>query len=171
MRTVDEMFNFCKDNNVGKGNISKWTKRHFKVIEQQLNSDEEVLYVFVGFFAFISMSKHSYLWAIAITDKRIIAGRKKLFGESVRIVLTKHLNDISKTTKMSFGIINIDTIKETMNIATVKKQSDKIFNSLNEILFADKKTDVEVLKEYKELLDAGVITEQKFEEKKAEVLG
>ena len=128
-------------------------------------------------------TNHDNNFAIAVTNDRIIAGQKKLMGENVKTITRRNLNDISKTTGMIWGILTIDTIKEKLNIATNKSEIDAIYNGVNKILFQDEiiisktttntttKSPIEELKEYKELLDLDIITQEEFDKKKQEVLG
>ena len=183
MRTAEEMTLFCKDNNTGSGMTQKWTLKHFTVAENQLNDDEKVLFAFVGLYNYVSATNHDSNFAIAVTNDRIIAGQKKLMGENVKTITRRNLNDISKTTGMIWGILTIDTIKEKLNIATNKSEIDAIYNGVNKILFQDEiiisktttntttKSPIEELKEYKELLDLDIITQEEFDKKKQEVLG
>lgn len=180
MRTAEEMAEFCIKNNTGSGMSKKWNIKHFTVVENQLNKDEEVLFTFVGLYNYISATQHDSNFAIAVTNNRIIAGQKKLFGENVNTISRKHLNDISKSTGMVWGILTIDTIKETFNIATNKGEVNSIYNGINKILFEDEAQEVKPassknalkeLKEYKELLDLEIITQEEFNKKKQEVLG
>ena len=103
-------------------------------------------------------------------------------GENVKTITRRNLNDISKTTGMIWGILTIDTIKEKLNIATNKSEIDAIYNGVNKILFQDEiiisktttntttKSPIEELKEYKELLDLDIITQEELDKKKQEVL-
>ena len=98
--------------------------------------------------------------------------------KNVKIILRRNLNDITKSTGMIFGILTIDTIKETFNVATNKQEIDVIHEGINNILFADEEVKegktqsvVEQLKEFKELLDMEIITQEEFNQKKAEILG
>ncbi|HIZ70393.1 MAG TPA: PH domain-containing protein [Candidatus Atopostipes pullistercoris] len=178
MKTATEMADFCKENNTGSGTSKKWTKKHFGVVEKQLKPNEEVLFAFVGLFNYVSTTNHESNYAIAITNERIIACQKKMMGENVKIILRRNLNDITKSTGMIFGILTIDTIKETFNVATNKQEIDVIHEGINNILFADEEVKegktqsvVEQLKEFKELLDMEIITQEEFNQKKAEILG
>lgn len=186
MKTAEEMAIFCKENNTGSGMGKKWTLKHFTVVENQLNDDEEVLFAFVGLYNYISMSKHQNNFAIAITNDRIIAGQKKLMGENVNTISRRNLNDISKSTGMMMGVLTVDTLKETFNIGTNKQEIDTIYEGLNRILFEQRDTStqdtptsenepiqssVAQLKEYKELLDLEIITQEEFDAKKNEILG
>lgn len=178
MKTAEEMANFCIENKTGSGTSKVWTLKHFKVVENQLNQGEEVLFAFVGLFNYISMSKHDHNYAIAITKNRIIAAQKKMMGENVKIILRKHLNDVTKSTGMVYGILAIDTIKEVFNVASAKGEIDTIHKGVIEILFSEEenqdaptqKSNFDLLKEYKELLDMEIITQEEFEKKKTELL-
>ena len=126
-------------------------------------------------------TNHDNNFAIAVTNDRIIARQKKLMGENLKTITRRNLNDISKTTGMIWGILTIDTIKEKLNIATNKSEIDAIYNGVNKILFQDEiiisktttntttKSPIEELKEYKELLDLDIITQEEFDKKKQEV--
>lgn len=182
MRTAEEMAKFCMDNNTGSGMTKKWNIKHFTVVENQLNKDEEVLFAFVGLYNYISATKHDSNYAIAITNKRIVAGQKKVFGENVNTISRNHLNDISKSTGMIMGLLTVDTFKETFNIATNKNEINSIYEGINRILFEEventapvkettAKSGIEALKEYKELLDLEIITQEEFNLKKKEILG
>lgn len=180
MRTAKEMAKFCKDNNTGSGMGRKWTLKHFKVVEKQLHNDEEVLFAFVGLYNYISASKHQSNFAIAVTNERIIAGQKKLIGENINTISRRNLNDISKTTGVIMGVLNIDTFKESFNIGTNKKEINTIYEGLNRVLFEQKNTSkgsgatqspASQLKEFKELLDMDIITQDEFDAKKKEILG
>ena len=186
MRTAEEMAMFCNENNTGSGMGKKWTLKHFSVVENQLNKDEEVLFAFVGLYNYISMTKHENNFAIAITNERIIAGQKKLMGENVKTITRRNLNDISKSTGMVMGVLTVDTLKETFNIGTNKQEIDTIYDGLNKILFEQEEprtgevtavfneanqSPASQLKEFKELLDLEIITQEEFDAKKKEILG
>lgn len=175
MKTAKEMAEFCIKNGTGSGTSKSWNLKHFSVVERQLGEDETVLFAFVGLYNYISATKNESNFAIAITNKRIIAGQKKVFGENVKTIQRKNLNDISKSTGVLMGILTIDTLKETFNIATGKSEINKIYEGVNKVIFEDeiKSSDngVATLKEYKELLDMDIITQEEFDKKKHEILG
>lgn len=180
MKTAEEMYRYCLDNNYGEGFNKRWGLKHFKVIEDNLTPDEEVLMTFIGLHNYISTTKHDSNYAYAITNKRIIMAQKKLIGENVKLVLLDNLNDVSLQTGIVFGIINFDTIKEEFNVAVAKNHARPIFDNLHSILFSkkDKKDEkdaasssiVEQLKGLKELLDNGILTQEEFEQQKQKIL-
>ena len=182
MRTAREMAIFCKENNTGSGMGDNWTLKHFSVVENQLKKDEVVLFAFVGLYNYKSLTEHQYNYAIAITEDRIIAGQKRFIGENVNTITRRNLNDISKNTGILMGILTIDTYKETINIRTTKQEINIIYEGLNNILFKqeyiqqDKAINYEQspatqLKEFKELLDMKIITQEEFDIKKKDILG
>lgn len=77
MKTAVEMYQYCVNNNYGKGISKSWCEKHFNVIAKNLNPNEEVLMTFMGLNDFISMTKHNGNWAYAITNQRILVGQKK----------------------------------------------------------------------------------------------
>lgn len=183
MRTAEEMVQYVDEHKLGQGMTKKWRLKHFKVAEKQLNNDEEVLACFMGIHNYISTSKHDSNYAYVITNKRFIMTQKKLMGENVKTVSRNHLNDVTKSTGLVWGILEFDTFKETFNVAIDKYTTDRVYNIVNEFLFSNNssirnepsaqsnKSPIEELKEFKELLDMDIITQEEFEMKKKEVLG
>ena len=171
MKTAEEMFNYYQEN-LAKRKISKKMMKDFKIIEDKLTKDEVVKIVFTALYDFSFTDSHSGLFKIAITNKRLIAVRKTLFSENINIVLLKHLNDVSKTNQLGFTAITISTLKETVNLGFVdKEETDFIYTELNKVLFIDEeKSNVEQLKEFKELLNLEIITQEEFDDKKKELL-
>ncbi len=187
MRTAEEMYNYCTENGYGSGLSKKWGIKHFKVIEDNLREDEEVYMAFIGLKDYKSMTKHDNNYAYAITNKRIMFGQKKMFGENFKSVVLDRINDISSSTGAMLGIVTIDTLGETFNVGVDKKTADNISKEAHRIIFdmrsgelGDKKDVVKEkleldpateIKKYKELLDDGIITEEEFDKKKKELLG
>lgn len=144
MKKAEEMYNYARDNDYGQGTSKRQSIKHFKVIEDTLMKDEEVLVAFIGLHNFISLAEHDNNYAYVITNKRIIMGQKKLIaGETVKIVLLHLLNDISLETATGKGllmnaILTFDTIKETFNVMVGAKQGRKILNEVQQILIDTK---------------------------------
>lgn len=183
MRTAEEMVQFCDENNTGEGMTANWRLKHFKVVENQLKEDEEVLVAFIGLKNYESLSKHEQNWAYAITNKRIIIGQKGLIGEKVDVISLRDLNDVSFKKGMIYGILTIDTIKEKFNVGLDKISATSIHELVTNTLM-DLKEEMyqptqqvktsdpyEEIKKLKELLDMGVITEEEFDLKKKSILG
>jgi len=183
MKTAQEMYDFCKEKKYGQGQNQAWALKHFSLIEKALSADENAVMCFIGLHNFVSMTKHNSNFAYAITPKRIIMAQKQLIGEVLQSVFLDNINDVSFKAGMAFGIITIDTIKETFNVGLDKIQAAninaEIHNLLHELrqkkenpVASSAATDPTVdLKKYKELLDTGVITQEDFDAKKKQLLG
>lgn len=63
------MYQYCIDNNCGQGMNLNWGIKHFTLIQNSLQSDEEVLMCFIGLHNYISMTKHDNNFAYAVTNK------------------------------------------------------------------------------------------------------
>lgn len=186
MKTANEMVQYCKDNRLGQGTMKSWDLKHFTLVEKALQPDEDVKMVFEGLHNYQSATKHDSNFAYAVTDRRIIMAQKKLIGETVQSVALDYVNDITFSSGLAFGIVTVDTAKEKFNIALDKTQAKNISDRLHSLLLDLKKAPVttenttgqkavdnqiSMLYELKELLDAGVLTQEEFEAKKKQVLG
>lgn len=186
MRTAEEMVQYCDENNTGSGFNAKWRLKHFQIVENQLNNDEEVLVAFIGIRNYVSLTKHEGNWAYAVTNKRIIIGQKGLIGEKVDVISLRDLNDISFKKGVIYGVLTFDTIKEEFNVGLDKISATAIHELVTNTIMGLKeemhqpsqpvqqaKTDdpYEEVKKLKELLDMGIITEEEFNLKKKNILG
>lgn len=100
-------------------------KQNSRIIEEHLESDEKVLYVFVG-------QKNQFSYDIfstavfAITNKRIVVGRKSvIFGSAFDSIMPYLFNDLNVRTNIIWGRINIDTVKEQIVISNIDKKAVK----------------------------------------------
>ena len=94
-----------------------------KVVDQHVNPDENITYAFVGqknespFDIFQTA-------AIAITNKRIMIGQKRiLFGYSLNSVTPDLYNDMQIYQGLLFGQVTIDTAKETIYLTNIAKKA------------------------------------------------
>lgn len=184
LNAAKQMYQYCVDNHFGNGMNEKWGIKHFKLIEQALQSDEDVLMCFIGLHNYVSMTKHDNNFAYAITNKRVIMAQQKVIGQVVQSVLLKNLNDITANSGIALGVITIDTIKEKFNVCVDTQSANRICEKVHEVLLSmeDSRTAQpqiqiqqtssadEILK-YKNLLDMGIITQDEFEQKKKQLLG
>lgn len=84
MKTAEQMYEYCLENNFGQGFTKKWGLKHFRVIEKNLLPNEEVLMTFIGLHNYQSMTKHDGNYAYAITNNRILIAQKKVIGENLK---------------------------------------------------------------------------------------
>ena len=102
-------------------------KEHASVVERHINPDEHVIYAFIAqkndspFNIFNSA-------IVALTNKRILIGRKRLFvGYFLNSITPDMYNDLKLTSGLIWGKIYIDTVKEFVTLTNISK------NALTEI--------------------------------------
>lgn len=191
LKTPEEIYQYCKDNNLGTGTSKKWAIKHFQLLLDNLKPDETVYTVFIGLHNYRSMTKNDKTYAYAMTNKRIVMAQHKLLGSDVQSINVENINDIefSKTgiAGMGIGIVRINTFRKTFNVGVNVSFASNIYERVHEawdIVRAQKadsqvtetvvqntKSPVEQIKEYKELLDRGILTQEEFNSKKKELLG
>ena len=118
-----------------------WRLRsHCKRVEEHLNPDEEVLYVFVGqknnnFYDIISTS------VFVITNKRLLLANDRLiFGYFLYSITPDMFNDLTVYSGLIWGKVAIDTIKEVVYVSNLSKRSlDEIETKVTEYMMEEKK--------------------------------
>lgn len=130
LKTAQDMYNFCQDHGMGKGNSQSWDLKHFQLIEETLSPNEHVLTVFEGLHNYASLSKHDKNFAYAVTTKRFIMAQKKAIGSVLQTVSLSNVNDITFQKKALMGIVTIDTMKERFNVAANYEVAERIHKSI-----------------------------------------
>lgn len=122
------------------GTVAWRIKRHAKVIEQHLNPDEEVKYVFLGqrndqFYDIITTG------IFVITNKRImVASKRVLFGYFLFSITPDLFNDLTVVSGLIWGKVIIDTVKEQVTVSNLSKRSlDEIETMVTEYMMEEKK--------------------------------
>ena len=115
-------------------------KKHSKVVEKFLNPDEEVK------FAFAAQKNDSTTdifntYVVALTNKRIILGRKRLFfGFFYTSITPDMFNDLTVKMGIVWGKIYIDTGKELVVLSNIDpKALDSIETNITEYMMNEKK--------------------------------
>lgn len=115
-------------------------KKHSKVVEKFLNPDEEVK------FAFAAQKNDSTTdifntYVVALTNKRIILGRKRLFFGFFYTTITPDMfNDLTVKMGIVWGKIYIDTVKELVILSNIDpKALDSIETNITEYMMNEKK--------------------------------
>lgn len=134
LRTAEEMYGFCTSCGLGSGNMKSWDLKHFGLIEDMLDTNEHVFTAFEGLHNFKSMTQHDKNFAYVITSKRIIMAQKRAIGSVVQTVSLNNINDITFQKKLVMGIITVDTIKETFNVAADYETASRIHKSIQSAL-------------------------------------
>lgn len=177
MKTAKEMYEYMKERNFGSGMTRKWAEKHFGLIENNLGSDENVLMAFMGLHNFESMTKHDSNYAYVITNKRLICAQKQLIGEKFTTVFLENLNDVSMNKGIAMASLIIDTLKEKIKVGLAKNEGHAIQDEIHAVLQRVKNktksqnvtSDADELIKFKQLLDAGVITQEEFDMKKSQI--
>lgn len=98
-------------------------KKNSSIIERHLNSDEKVLYVFAA-------QKNDNPFdimgtaVIALTDKRILIGRKRVvFGYFFDSITPDMFNDLKIRGGIIWGKVYIDTVKEFITLSNISNDA------------------------------------------------
>ena len=115
-------------------------KKHCHRIEEHLNPDEEVKYVFVGqrnnvFYDIITTG------VFVLTNKRLlIASDRILFGYFLYSITPDMFNDLTVVSGILWGKVIIDTIKEEVFVSNLSKRSlDEIETKVTQYMMEEKK--------------------------------
>lgn len=98
-------------------------RKNAKIIDKHLNPDESLLYVFTAQkndnpFDFLSTA------IIALTDKRLLIGRKRVvFGYFLDSITPDMFNDLKVLSGIIWGKIYIDTINELVTLSNIDKKA------------------------------------------------
>lgn len=123
-------------------------RQHVKVLVKHLNPDEEVIYVFAA-------QKNSSVTdifstcVVALTNKRILIVQKRVIpGYRVSSITPDLFNDFQVYKGIIFGRIDIDTVKEVVQLSNLDPKSlPEVETKLSEYLLNEKP---KILKQYKE---------------------
>lgn len=196
MKTAMEMYQYCARNNFDQGWGEETALSHLKVIEQNLQADEEVLMCFVG-----KREIMNGKCAFAITNKHISWGQQTLLSQWHKEIMFDAISDIRFSGGLFSSMITFGAIADsiTTSIAllssktipigkvgvtcsvkniTAKEIYNKCKSTFEEakIKLSQSTADIsktssadEILK-YKKLLDIGAITQEEFDKKKKQLL-
>ncbi len=123
-----------------KGTVAFRLKAHSEVLEKHLNPGEEVLYVFAGQKNNSSIAVPN-TFIIALTNKRLVFARKRLFfGYFFYSVTPDMFNDLKANSGVLWGKIVIDTVKELAIISNISKSAlSEIETEITEYMMREKK--------------------------------
>ena len=136
MVIYDKLLNFIKEY---PGGIAWRLKRHCKVIEEHLNPEEEVIFVFAGQKALNLLDIFSTC-VVTITNKRLLVAQKRLFWGYRLISITPDMyNDLTVFAGILWGRVTIDTVKELIHVSKLSKRGlDKIETEISEYMIKEK---------------------------------
>ena len=94
-------------------------RKHSNIIDMHLNPDEKVLYVFCGQKNVSSLMLINSC-VVALTDKRIMIGQKRVLWAYFFTTITPDLyNDLKVRKNLIWSDVEIDTVKETVYISNL----------------------------------------------------
>lgn len=114
-------------------------KKHSKIIKLHLNPDEEINYVF-------ACQKNNNpidiitTYVIALTNKRILLGQKRLFfGYFFTAITPDMFNDLKVKMGLLWGKIIIDTVKEEVILSNIQRNAlDEIETKITSYMMEEK---------------------------------
>ena len=105
------------------GTIAFRIRAHSNVVEEHINPDEKLLYVFCGQKGGSNKEIFSSC-VVALTNQRIIIGTKRvLWGYFLTTITPELFNDLKVHSGILFGRVLIDTAKEKVAISNLGKGS------------------------------------------------
>lgn len=120
--------------------VSWRLKKHCQIIDNHLNPDEKILYLFAGQDNERPIDLF-YTCVVAITNKRIVKATKRIIpGYSFKSITPDMYNDLTVEKNIIWGTIIIDTVKEEIKITNIDpKALDEIETHVTEIMIKAKK--------------------------------
>lgn len=156
------------------------TKKEVSYLPEILSPDEHILSLISGFL-------DSNTWIITLTEKRLILLDKgMIYGLKQRELPLDKINSISQKLGMMWGSVHIQDGASGIKIDNIDKKCIPPFvDALNAAIHKYKigspnghvasvpveRTSADEIRQFKALLDEGVITRDEFEQKKRQILG
>lgn len=105
------------------GTVAWRLKMNSAIVQKHLNPDERVLYVFLGQKNDNPLNILTTA-VIAITNKRILIGRKRVVvGYFLDSITPDLFNDLKVRSGVFWGKIDIDTVKELVTLSNISKRA------------------------------------------------
>lgn len=176
MKTANEMYKYCLDNKFDQNWDKETAIKHLRVIEQNLQIDENVLMCFVG-----KREIMNGKCAFAITNKHISWGQQLLTTQWHKEILFNTITTIGFSGGLFSSMIifnatsEIDGVTCSVKNNTANKIYEKCKSTFEQAkvqsLRHTENSNVDELLKYKHLLDVGAITPDEYEQKKKQLLG
>jgi len=186
MRTAQEMLDCCIENGFGHNTakIQTLISGHFGVISKHLMSNESVLLPFHGWISGSTFKTPGILreFAFAITEQRILIGTRALVfgGEFFYEIPLSNLVSVNMRISNAASFVLFDTIIEKFEASVSDTDvANRITRECHKIMDAyatsaapePVRNPLDEIRQLKELLDMGAITQEEFDTKKEKLLG
>lgn len=120
--------------------LSFRTLRHSNLVQEYINPDEKILYVFAA-------QKSSSVFdivsscVVVLTNDRILIGQKRLlFGHFFSAITPDMFNDLKVRSGIIWSTIIIDTVKEVVYLSHIDKAaSDAVETAITSYMMSEKK--------------------------------
>lgn len=164
--------------------IPKSFAKHLDGVREHLEHDEEIIKYLYGMYDSTMLGEKTKRNGVMVgTDKRVIFYGKKTFGYNLETIDYSKISSVDYSKGYVFGKMKIYTsgndiefetameieAKEFMQIIKEKQHEPK--QQSTTIINEPSKSPAEQIKEYKELLDLDIISQEEFDAKKKELLG
>ncbi|MGG5330594.1 PH domain-containing protein [Enterococcus sp. AZ163] len=181
MRTAEEMYNYCKDKGYFSGSDRNFTLKLFNVIANHLGQDEDVVVCFIGVHNRKSPTKDDGFYGYALTNRRFMMGQKRLIGEDLKSISISNLQDMQLKMDSTTATLTIFTSDNPVTIMLTSHEAEDIAKTLKHYAREDTApieqekpqgtlSKAEQLLKMKELLDAGILSDEEFEQVKKDIL-
>jgi hypothetical protein len=155
--------------------VAKFRASHLKTGEAIKAFDDGYIGEAMG-----SGSKRQYNGSLIVTNERVAFYRKGLLGEVLETIPLKSITSIERKSLLGHRTIGIHTSHDALVFKTFNKDGETTLidaiedgrhsSNANNVTQAKQESPLEQLKRLGELKEAGVITDEEFSSKKAELL-
>lgn len=131
MRTANEMLNYCIKNKYKQGRGKNFCFKLFSLIEQELETGEEVTVCFPGFHDYIPINKvQGNHYGYAFTDRRLIMVNLGFFTNIIKSINYEELKELTVVLGKYLGKVIVKTNDVSFKIIIDKKPAESIRETL-----------------------------------------
>lgn len=132
---AESMFEYSESHDFGTGINPKRTVRYFRIIERMLQPGESVMLAFVGLHRFHSLSSHRKNYAYAVTNRRIIMAKMRIFDRPiVEQYPLNHIYNIGFQTDDAVGVMQIDLGSEVIGVGFAQETAVALSEKFTQLL-------------------------------------
>ncbi|WP_281223076.1 PH domain-containing protein [Photobacterium sanguinicancri] len=162
--------------------MAKELKHVTKFKENHLNSGESVIAWGEGYIGEMmgKGDKTQHNGALLVTEHRVAFYRKGFIGEVLETIPLKNITSIERKSALGHRTIRVHTSHDDLEFKTFSKEQEQDLISAIEsgrettdeksTVTTSTESNIDKIKKLAELKDAGILTEQEFEDKKAQLL-
>lgn len=141
LNTVRKMCSYAEYNKLNNNMDDIQALKCFSIIKRELFTDETVFFTFCGIHKYESLTKHEGIYAYAITNKRIIYAKKKMFSEHFSSIPLEKVVDVTFDFSSNVNILSIHTISKDILIGINKISADYLCDFLPDAILKLRNSD------------------------------